>query len=332
VLDEICLRPIVGPGQSASVPSVKRRSSVSRNLSLSSVWNGAGPLVRPPTRRCRCSAWRTANSASMVAGRYWRPRGLTTRHPRLRAIAARPMSLVTTTSPAASRGTMAKSAESRPDPTCRISTPGCPTNRERFWDWLATSTIGIERDRDNATASRVTGQASASMKILVMPKDYTCSLSWPPAVGPSRGDLAASPAQEARRGLRWTGSHIPGEDLSLESGCRPSGRRSLGSAPEIIWWCQRVVRPPMAWPSESSETCRGIQGRRQPILVRLRISWSIPRSNRQPGTHHGETPFHQLHRLVSRGPGPSQVGLLSSISTGRGHLVKHPKICTVISP
>ena len=63
----------------------------------------------------------------MVAGRYWKPRGLRTQQPRPRAIAASPMSAVTTTSPGCSRGTMAKSAESRPELTCTISTPARPS-------------------------------------------------------------------------------------------------------------------------------------------------------------------------------------------------------------
>ena len=87
-------------------------------------------------------------------------------------MAASPVSLVTTKSPGAIRSTTAKSAESRPVPTCTASTPALPG--------VLAQVLGVVGDEDDwrpcerATeiASRVTGQASASMKSVVKRAAY----------------------------------------------------------------------------------------------------------------------------------------------------------------
>lgn len=93
-------------------------------------------------------------------------------------MSARPMSCVTTTSSGVSSDTMAKSAESAPTPTWSTRTQNprsgwrgsrgsrgsvARTERSRFCVEFPAITQEIRSSRATASASRVTGHASASM-------------------------------------------------------------------------------------------------------------------------------------------------------------------------
>ena len=163
-----------GPSRHPSSRSASstRRCRFALNRSRSSSSKAAGPFVRPPWRRTFFSSWRMCMSRSMVVSVYTRPRTPMARACRPSAMAASPMSCVTTMSPGSSSCTMAKSAASAPMPTGSVSTQnpsrgsrGSPRLmcRARFCVALPATTAGNAFLRATARVSDVTGQASASM-------------------------------------------------------------------------------------------------------------------------------------------------------------------------